>query len=293
MNGESDDRSRIDALTGSYSDALLHGDIAAADQVVTRAMSAGLSARDVYLDLVLPSLSAVGDMWHAGKLNAADEHVATQTSLHVVEHLSARTEPGRPRSVRAVVAAVAGEWHFVGARIFAEFLRMDGWEVEFLGADTPTEDLGVLVKGHGADLVVLSVTLSTNLPVAMSTARHLQSLGGGWKTMVAGPGTVGVDAKGPVQGVATDMKEALALASSLVGLDARVLEIDDVLGGLGLHIVVRRKELGMTQADLAAGADLDRAYISAVERGKQNISVAALVRLATALEVEPRALLPS
>ena len=54
---------------------------------------------------------------------------------------------------------------------------------------------------------------------------------------------------------------------------------------LGENIRVSRKRAHLSQEKLAEKADLNPNYISDVERGKENISVDALVRIARALNV--------
>lgn len=54
---------------------------------------------------------------------------------------------------------------------------------------------------------------------------------------------------------------------------------------LGENIRVARKQARMSQEKLAEKADLNTTYISDVERGEENISVDALVRVAAALKV--------
>ena len=61
--------------------------------------------------------------------------------------------------VRAVVTPVEGDQHYLGARMIADFLAMDGWEVDFLGSGTPGKDLAEFVRQRKADLVALSSTL--------------------------------------------------------------------------------------------------------------------------------------
>jgi len=55
---------------------------------------------------------------------------------------------------------------------------------------------------------------------------------------------------------------------------------------LGDNIRVIRKQVGLSQEKLAEKAELDPTYISDVERGQENISVDALMRIAKALGVQ-------
>ena len=54
----------------------------------------------------------------------------------------------------------------------------------------------------------------------------------------------------------------------------------DVLNNIGKIIIQRRKELGITQEDLAYSANVDRTYIGYIENGKQNISISILCKIA-------------
>ena len=52
-----------------------------------------------------------------------------------------------------------------------------------------------------------------------------------------------------------------------------------------------RHRRGLSQEDLAFEAELHRTYVSEVERGKRNISLVNIHRLAKALKIKPRDLL--
>ena len=60
---------------------------------------------------------------------------------------------------------------------------------------------------------------------------------------------------------------------------------------LGQTIREYRKRAGLSLEKLAEKADLHHNYVGDVERGKENISVAALVRIARAVGVRARDLL--
>lgn len=54
---------------------------------------------------------------------------------------------------------------------------------------------------------------------------------------------------------------------------------------MGLAIRSLRRERGMSQESLAGLADIDRSYMSSVERGLRNVSVLNIARIAAALGV--------
>lgn len=60
---------------------------------------------------------------------------------------------------------------------------------------------------------------------------------------------------------------------------------------LGLNVRKYRKQRGMTQEELGLDTEMERSYVSDLERGTRNPSVRAVERLAKALGVEPHELL--
>ena len=61
--------------------------------------------------------------------------------------------------------------------------------------------------------------------------------------------------------------------------------MDKLLEKVGNNIREARKEISMSQEGLAGKAELDRTYISSVERGQKNISILSLDKIARALGV--------
>ncbi|WP_019657957.1 helix-turn-helix domain-containing protein [Variovorax atrisoli] len=60
---------------------------------------------------------------------------------------------------------------------------------------------------------------------------------------------------------------------------------DPALVALGAAIRSMRKARGLSQEDLAHRSDLDRAYMSSIERGAQNPGVMAIVGIAKGIGV--------
>ena len=60
---------------------------------------------------------------------------------------------------------------------------------------------------------------------------------------------------------------------------------------VGQNVRRLRKARGLTQEELAHGADIDTRYVGGIERGEENPTVAVLGRLAEELGVHPAELL--
>lgn len=67
-----------------------------------------------------------------------------------------------------------------------------------------------------------------------------------------------------------------------------IMEIREIFAQ---NLKVRRRELKLSQEELAHLAELDRTYVSALERCKYAVSIDVIAKLATALSVSPAALL--
>lgn len=68
---------------------------------------------------------------------------------------------------------------------------------------------------------------------------------------------------------------------------------NDVRLGLGKHIRELRKKVGYSQYEFADLVSMDRSYLIGIEKGRKNVSIDMLTRIATGLDVEVAELFPS
>jgi transcriptional regulator with XRE-family HTH domain len=68
--------------------------------------------------------------------------------------------------------------------------------------------------------------------------------------------------------------------------------MDKIKSKFGKNLRRIRLEVGLSQEDLAGEAGLHRTYVSSVERGERNITLVNIYRLAKALSVNARDLIP-
>ncbi len=275
-------------LKKRYLEAILKGDEATATLVVQEGIQKGVSPIKLYLELLIPCQYEVGQRWHDGEINIAQEHLATQITLGQMERLKQWFRPETKLGLNALITSVEGDQHLMGARVVSDFLFVDGWEVSFLGADMPADALVEYVQQNEIDLVALSVTLPENLKNAKKTIKALKKLKSSPKVMVGGLAFYGqqyvADEIG-ADGVAQEGLDAVRVARELMSLESNAPTLPEYLKHLGHRVQSLRKSHGWSQQQLAKASGLDRTYISAVEHGKQNITIGAISKLSEALQV--------
>ena len=269
-------------------DALISGDQLAATQVVDNLVSRRWEPAFVYVDVIGHCLAEIGARWHNGDLSIAVEHRAIQIALRLLSRAQDVYAPTRRVGRRALVTSVEGDNHLIGGLVFADLLRFEGWEVDFLGADSPVSSIVDLVTQENPDLVGLSVTIEEYLPNATSTVKALKVINQNLVVVVGGAAAEtsnAVIALAEADFYGADAVAAVDWTQKKFGLNDSTMSLNVMLSDLGSTIQSLRKDRGLSQQQLAMGAGLDRSYISAVENGKQNVSFATLKGISDALGV--------
>ena len=173
--------------------AVIDRDEYAAAATVFAAVDGGTSPEDVLLEVIAPVQRRVGTEWAANRITVAQEHAATAINDRVIATLSHHPASLRTADVgRLTVACVDGEWHALPARLFAEVLRLRGWQVDFLGAQVPTPHLIAHLHQFGPDAVALSCSIPTRLPTAHAAITACQAAG---VPVLAGGAAFGADGR--------------------------------------------------------------------------------------------------
>lgn len=181
---------RIDpAVYAAYVADLVAGRRSACRDTVQSLLGAGTPLTVIYEQLFRDSLYEIGARWEAGELSVATEHLATA----ITEDLLSVVYPGaaaRSSSRTAIVSCAAGEFHQVGGRIVADSLELRGWDVAFLGANSPDEQLAALLRAGPPQLVALSVSLVTHLPNAERAIALVRAIAPGVPIVLGGQGAI-------------------------------------------------------------------------------------------------------
>lgn len=171
-----------------YFEALQKGDRRAALSTARNALGNGIDIRDLYMEVFQPAMYAVGNLWETNQFTVAQEHLATAITQSVMAQIYA-TVISRPLIGRTMVATcIGGELHELGMRMVADFFEMEGWDVYYLGANMPYDDVIQMIESKRAHLLAISVTLGGYVQNARKlidavrtkpTSKHVKIMVGG------------------------------------------------------------------------------------------------------------------
>lgn len=170
-------------LIDRFRTAILSGDFPAALAVAREARELGLPV--LYEQVAAPALVQVGELWQQGRISVADEHIASALTQSVLasfypSFVWAVTGP------KGIVACVPGERHELGARMAADLIANDGWNLIYVGSDVPLEALLTRVVHEDPVFVGLSVGMPERLPAVREAIARLRVAAPHCKLVIGG-----------------------------------------------------------------------------------------------------------
>jgi DNA-binding transcriptional MerR regulator len=140
-------------LAAELREALDNFDAAAGHGGLDRLFSA-VSIEFALTEVLIPYLRDLGERWAAGTVTVAQEHFAS--NLIRGRLLGLAGDYGAGGSSTAVLASMPREAHDLGLILLGILMARRGWQVTFLGANTPFETLETSVRSLRPTLVVLA-----------------------------------------------------------------------------------------------------------------------------------------
>jgi DNA-binding transcriptional MerR regulator len=147
----------IAQLREQWTDACLAYDEQRAEQLLNQAFSL-YSPETVAIELLQRAVAEIGQRWYRGHVTVQQEHFCSSLAVRRLEALvMAAPPPIRPG--RILAACPPGEHHVIGLLLLTFLLRRRGWEVVYLDANVPIEQLETTVSVIQPQLVIMAAQL--------------------------------------------------------------------------------------------------------------------------------------
>jgi diguanylate cyclase (GGDEF)-like protein len=202
-----------------FQQALVAGDAKLAETVILEAVRAGLGAMTIQTEIIGRALHWVGRELEAGRLDAADEHLAAAICERQLIAVFETLHTGEPPrfSRRVLLAAIGGAGGDENLKDAADALHSAGYETVFLGADVGTDELARATGTHHARAVCLNMPSAEGGPELADALDRLST--------VAEPPLVLVGGEGAAEHLGGNGSGAISISSPQDALDALATEL--------------------------------------------------------------------
>lgn len=154
--------------------ALLEGDHRECLRIADQRVKSGEQLENLYLQVIKISLYKIGFMWEEGSISVAHEHLATSIISRVMANLYPKFILLEHTKEKAVITAAPNEFHEVGARMVADLLEKDGWNVHYLGANLPIKELIDILLRDPPFLLGISAAMPFNLEGVIDMIKEIR-----------------------------------------------------------------------------------------------------------------------
>jgi methanogenic corrinoid protein MtbC1 len=155
--------------------ALLHGDSKSCLSIRKTVAKTPVGLQTFYLEIIQPCMYEIGILWERSEITVAQEHLASAIVGRLMAVLHPSPELLQQTKGTAVVTTVSNELHEIGARCVADLLALDGWQIKYLGANTPPDELIKFLFDLKPNLLALSVTMPFNLDVTQDLITNIRN----------------------------------------------------------------------------------------------------------------------
>ncbi len=181
-------------------DALVAGDRVKTNLVSEESLRT-LGLDTFYVEVLTPSMHAIGDLWKSGDLSVSMEHLASNIVRELLDSMNARIRVARKPKGTAILCTPQGEMHSLGAKVLEGLLLQRGYRSWNIAASAPTESIVDFIGSKKPDLVLVSLTISQYLPSLRRLLDAMARRKARGRVLVGGQGLHGVAEGDLPQGV--------------------------------------------------------------------------------------------
>jgi 5-methyltetrahydrofolate--homocysteine methyltransferase len=165
-------------LLEQISNAVIEGRVKEIPNITSKALTSGLSAKDILDEGLMPGMDVIGAEFKRGNKFLPEVLLSAHTmqaSLDILKPLLAKA--GQKMVGKVVIGTVEGDLHDIGKSLVGMMLEGAGFEVIDLGRDVSPQKFVEAVKIEKPDIVAMSALLTTTMRSMDHTVLALKEAG--------------------------------------------------------------------------------------------------------------------
>lgn len=110
-----------------------------------------------FFDFILsPVLHQIGENWATGQISVDEEHAASSALYEALIRINTTIIKRPKRNLKAIIGVLEQDLHELPAKCLSILLEIEGWQIHYLGANTPIFSFEAALKKTGAQAILIS-----------------------------------------------------------------------------------------------------------------------------------------
>jgi len=164
-------------LLTRYMQPLLAGRRAECFSLIVDAIDRGHAAEQVIHDILWPAMSQTERLYRDDRIDRAVENMACRINRTVAAQLQAHLPRSMPNGKRIIVTCARESREEIGAQMLADLFQSHGWDVYFIGAGVPHDELLHLVGQLHPTVLLIYGTCPCEVPAVRQLVELIREIG--------------------------------------------------------------------------------------------------------------------
>jgi methanogenic corrinoid protein MtbC1 len=195
----------LENLLERFMTPLFAGDRSGARAIVAEAFEEGLSAEEILMGLVWPTMEKIQGLYRADRINTGVHHMAARLLRMLADQLALRLPRAERNGRSMLVVCSPGEPEELGAQITTDIAEAHGWTVHFAGGGVPNDEIVGWIGQLQPQVLMVYGTIPSGAPMVRQLIDLLHDVGIAPKLQVICSGGVFNRAEGLAEEIGSDL----------------------------------------------------------------------------------------
>lgn len=195
----------LDSLLERFMSPLFAGDRSGSRAIVAEAFEEGMSAEEILMGLVWPTMEKVQGLYRSDRINTGVHHMAARLLRMLADQLALRLPRAERNGRTMLVVCSPGEPEELGAQITTDLAESHGWTVHFAGGGVPNDEIVGWIGQLQPQVLMVYGTIPSGAPMVRQLIDLLHDVGIAPKLQVICSGGVFNRAEGLAEEIGSDL----------------------------------------------------------------------------------------
>jgi methanogenic corrinoid protein MtbC1 len=195
----------VESLLERFVSPLFAGDRSGARAIVAEAFEEGLSAEEIIMQVIWPTMDKVQGLYRQDRINTGVHHMASRLLRMLADQLALRLPRAERNGRTMLVVCSPGEPEELGAQITTDLAEAHGWSVHFAGGGVPNDEIVGWIGQLQPQVLMVYGTIPSGAPMVRQLIDLLHDVGIAPKLQIICSGGVFNRAEGLAEEIGSDL----------------------------------------------------------------------------------------